>query len=121
MMKPSVRFFGDHLNAINVTGFFIVFLGVLLYKLAFHLEKEARMEGLQQKNEKEDVLGSLIKERIVSWDDDYEESKFVSARTVELVDRSSGNKSQRKSMTVETMPTKEGPEDGSIEQSKNLV
>eukprot|EP00529_Nitzschia_sp_RCC80_P023639 CAMPEP_0113489642 /NCGR_PEP_ID=MMETSP0014_2-20120614/26634_1 /TAXON_ID=2857 /ORGANISM="Nitzschia sp." /LENGTH=457 /DNA_ID=CAMNT_0000383385 /DNA_START=331 /DNA_END=1701 /DNA_ORIENTATION=+ /assembly_acc=CAM_ASM_000159 len=37
----GVSFFGDQLNAINVTGVCIVFSGVMLYKIVFHLEKNA--------------------------------------------------------------------------------
>lgn len=35
----GVSFFGDQLNAVNITGVCIVFSGVLLYKVVFHLEK----------------------------------------------------------------------------------
>lgn len=62
----GISFFGDKLNLINATGCSIVFLGVFLYKLVFHLEKEAGneeariREALQEKNKKEDVGESLL-------------------------------------------------------------
>jgi len=40
----GVSFFGDKLNLINTTGVGIVFSGVLLYKVVFHMEKKAGQE-----------------------------------------------------------------------------
>lgn len=43
----GIFFFGDRMNALNTTGVCIVFLGVLLYKVVFHLEKDSkRMEAV---------------------------------------------------------------------------
>ncbi|EEC46028.1 predicted protein [Phaeodactylum tricornutum CCAP 1055/1] len=36
----GVYFFDDSLNLINITGCFVVFLGVVLYKITFHLNKQ---------------------------------------------------------------------------------
>jgi solute carrier family 35, member C2 len=38
----GVSYFGDRLNAINTTGVCIVFLGVAMYKVVFHYEKDSR-------------------------------------------------------------------------------
>lgn len=38
----GVSFFGDKLNAVNATGVCIVFSGVVMYKVVFHYEKDAR-------------------------------------------------------------------------------
>lgn len=46
-----MTFFGDKLNVINVTGFFFVFLGVILYKIVFHIEKEERKQTRAEEQE----------------------------------------------------------------------
>lgn len=43
--KQSVSFFHDSLNKINVGGCAIVFLGVILYKVQFHLSKQQHQQG----------------------------------------------------------------------------
>lgn len=46
-ISVGVLAFGDVLNGINLAGFFIVFSGVVLYKVSHHLAKmEAKAEGL---------------------------------------------------------------------------
>lgn len=112
-----VTLFGDQLNAINVTGFCIVFLGVVLYKVAFHLQKEAKLEqSLLEKSQKENLEGSLLKDK-------NGESDYVSDRSIELVDRSPAKprrKVQRKGMTVESVPT-EDPDVDDGNESTGIV
>jgi solute carrier family 35 protein C2 len=43
----GVSFFGDQLNLINTTGVCIVFSGVLLYKVVFHIGKKSREEYME--------------------------------------------------------------------------
>jgi len=52
----GVLVFHDILNPINVMGFFIVFLGVVLYKLIFHIRK---MQEMSDKS-----TSSLVKENV---------------------------------------------------------
>ena len=92
--KPSVTFFGDKLNAINMTGFGIVFLGVILYKIVFHLEKESRMEEvMEEKILMEDTDGGL--------NDGDDNQDYVNARAVELVDRAQGHHKYQKASMIE--------------------
>jgi len=90
----GVTFFGDQLNVINVSGCAVVFTGVVLYKLVFHLEKaEEKVESaLREKNAKEDVDSRLIRDSHHQDDfrdkDEEAQADFVSSRrSLELVDR----------------------------------
>jgi hypothetical protein len=90
--------FGDQLNATNVTGCAIVFSGVILYKVVFHIEKAEKMEmAVHEKNRKENV-GSKLMDGSGDADadgfkDEPGEVDFVQTRGVELVDRRSSGKS----------------------------
>lgn len=86
----GITFFGDKLNAINISGCTMVFSGVILYKLVFHLEKAEKM-ALHDKNMKDNVGSKLMHESGGSDDDDDDgEADYVPIRAVELVDRNSG-------------------------------
>jgi solute carrier family 35, member C2 len=56
----GVFVFGDKLNVVNTSGVVVVFLGVLLYKVVFHLEKQTKqqhgMEAVPTEEQKEDLL-----------------------------------------------------------------
>ena len=68
----------------------MVFSGVILYKLVFHLEKAEKM-ALHDKNMKDNVGSKLMHESGGSDDDDDDgEADYVPIRAVELVDRNSG-------------------------------
>jgi hypothetical protein len=63
----SVTLLGDKLNVITVTGCCVVFSGVLLYKIVFQLEKEAKTEEtLKEHNMEYEVVGKLINEITVA-------------------------------------------------------
>jgi solute carrier family 35, member C2 len=55
----GVFFFGDQLNIVNTSGVAVVFLGVLIYKVVFHLEKQTKhqqnMQALPTEDEEEDI------------------------------------------------------------------
>jgi hypothetical protein len=90
MVSLSVSFFGDQLNRVNIMGCAVVFSGVFLYKIVFHMEKEAKKEALQSKASLE--VGSLIRnEGDNDDDDDYNQSRVhYPARSVELMGRNTG-------------------------------
>jgi hypothetical protein len=98
----SVTLFGDKLNAINVTGCCVVFSGVLLYKIVFQLEKQAKAEeGLKEHNVEYEVVGKLMNEITVA-DDDSDDVEAFSGRAVELVDRVRVKRYSDKEKTEET-------------------
>ena len=76
-----MTFFGDKLNVINVTGFFFVFLGVILYKIVFHLEKEERK---QTRAEEEILYEPVTLDNKGNHADN--ESTVLFDRTLEMVD-----------------------------------
>lgn len=75
------------MNKINMFGCAIVFMGVLLYKVVFHLEKAERKAATLIDGEDPDD-GKLIR-KAPSYEDDIN-YEFVSPRAVELVDRHPG-------------------------------
>ena len=80
-----MTFFGDKLNVINVTGFFFVFLGVILYKIVFHIEKEER----KQTRAEEEILYEPVTLDNKGNHADNEadnESTVLFDRTLEMVD-----------------------------------
>ena len=75
-----------------MSGCAVVFAGVILYKLVFHLEKEEKAEqALRDK----DVSGKLMHESGDEFEDDDGDSGFVPMRAVELVDRTLGKTSKK--------------------------
>lgn len=87
----GVTLFGDKLNAINISGCAIVFSGVILYKIVFHLEKAEKMEmAVNDKNLRENVRSKLMHGSGDDFHDEPDEANFVRTRTVELVDRALG-------------------------------
>ena len=76
-----MTFFGDKLNVINVTGFFFVFLGVILYKIVFHIEKEERK---QMRAEEEILYEPVTIDNKGKHAGD--ESTVLFDRTLEMVD-----------------------------------
>jgi hypothetical protein len=66
----------------------MVFSGVILYKLVFHIEKAEKL-AIQEKTMKDNVGSKLMHESGGS-DDDDDEADYVPIRAVELVDRNSG-------------------------------
>ena len=67
----------------------MVFSGVILYKLVFHLDKAEKL-ALQEKTMKDNVGSQLMHESGSEDEDDEDESDYVPIRAVELVDRNSG-------------------------------
>ncbi|KAL9181376.1 hypothetical protein ACHAXT_010181 [Thalassiosira profunda] len=65
----GVSFFGDNLNAINLSGIAVVFSGVFLYKVSLHLSK---MET-QEKEDHLDVEKNIQFTRVASSMDGYED------------------------------------------------
>jgi hypothetical protein len=110
LLLLSVSYFGDKLNIVNVAGICVVFSGVVLYKIVFHFQKEAKEEDtrtLQRKNVREDVVGKLIDTAYSGDEDDGDlddSSRTFSPRTVELVDRTNGRQNSYSKMTTETIP-----------------
>jgi len=69
----GVIIFQDQLNPINVAGFFVVFLGVILYKILFHLSK------MEKRNS--DV--NLVKDLVFDIDETHLESDPIVSDAVE--------------------------------------
>lgn len=106
----GITFFGDKLNAINISGCTMVFSGVILYKLVFHLDKAEKM-ALHEKNMKDNVGSKLMHESRSGDDDDDDdddEVDYVPIRAVELVDRNSGKLHQSGRNTVEDQEDETG-------------
>jgi hypothetical protein len=94
MPLNRVFFFGDNLNFVNVSGCMVVFSGVILYKIVFHLEKAEKGEiiPMSVKVEKEEMGGKLIESAYSFRDEVDEADSFSSPRSLELVGRhSNGN------------------------------
>jgi hypothetical protein len=101
------------LNAINVTGCGIVFLGVLLYKLVFHLEKEARkMEESLHPHEK-----------LATAEDGEDRNGRCSPGRAdfELVDRRANRHSKTQQMTTDFVPPDDDMDENSRDESLRLV
>jgi hypothetical protein len=115
MLSLSVSFFGDALNRVNVMGCAVVFFGVFLYKIVFHIEKEAKKAAALQtqsaggggevdnliRNERDDTNGD-------NNDNDKQVGVNYPARYVELMDRNTGkatakNRAGLKKMTEEAL------------------
>lgn len=93
LVLSSVTFFGDQLNALNLTGICIVFGGVILYKIVFHLEKAEKehSRAYQDINSRESGEDAVL---------GYEPVPF-SDRATELVDRSTGRRPKSSSIIEE--------------------
>jgi solute carrier family 35, member C2 len=120
----GVFFFGDQLNIINTSGVLVVFLGVLLYKVAFHLEKQKMqvhsMEALSTEEQEEDLHFMEGNDKIImqnhrgglhgykdhNSDDEIEKNDWVlmAKQSVEMVENhnSAVAVQQRAAMTQET-------------------
>lgn len=99
----SVFFFGDKLNFVNISGCLVVFSGVLLYKIVFHLEKAEKLDSIPMrvKDEKDDMEGKLIEAESNGFRDEGDEAQSLSSsRAVELVDRHSGGTPKRGRQTT---------------------
>merc|ERR1712238_238900 len=83
----GVSIFGDQLNILNATGVCIVFLGVVIYKIVFHLEKRNgeiyNMEAVHSDDDDDDVFD--------------EEVLFVD----EIIDNKTGEIHQKKSLQID--------------------
>jgi solute carrier family 35 protein C2 len=121
MVSLSVSFFGDALNRVNVMGCAVVFFGVFLYKIVFHMEKEAKKAALQVKNTAE--VGNLIRNEGGNddGDDDNEYNQAhvqYPARSVELMGRNTGkaspNRASPKKMTEETLGSDDESDDDHV-------
>ncbi|KAG7365026.1 triose-phosphate transporter family protein [Nitzschia inconspicua] len=76
----GVFFFGDRLNATNTTGVCVVFSGVILYKVVFHLEKRVKeqqsMEAIPVEDDDDDIdfmEDELVTKQKLSRDDRYKD------------------------------------------------
>ena len=85
----SVFFFGDTLNLVNVSGCLVVFSGVILYKIVFHMEKAKKddITPMRLKVHKDGLGGKLIENEHVFRDEEDEGRSVSSSRGVELVGR----------------------------------
>jgi solute carrier family 35 protein C2 len=81
----GVTFFDDELNRINVAGCIVVFIGILYYKVTFHLDKHKR-EGRTSDKPPSRFRGRLY--RAVLGDDDDDDD--VSERSVTQVSDEGG-------------------------------
>ena len=105
----SVLFFKDHLNALNMTGCFVVFLGVFLYKLVFHLEKEKKKMELERTQREAESDGLMI-ELDRSDHEASSDNGYSPRRSMELLDRAArraGAKSDYNPMSQEPVPDDE--------------
>ena len=126
--KPRrVNFFGDTLNWINFGGCVIVFCGVILYKIIFHLEKEeAKAKAAVGMVESDDVVetdggGGDKRERQplkhAKDDDDRvsEDDDDLEARTT-----SSDSESDNNNQAIEMRLSMNGQHDG-IEMRRSVA
>lgn len=106
----SVFFFGDRLNLVNVSGCLVVFSGVVLYKIVFHLEKAKKDEAMPMrlKAHRDGMGGKLIENEHGFRDDVDEVGSVSSARGVELVGRHHASSSPKATITtMESIEEKE--------------
>mmetsp|Transcript_36606 Transcript_36606/g.37023 ORF Transcript_36606/g.37023 Transcript_36606/m.37023 type:complete len:405 (-) Transcript_36606:1738-2952(-) len=86
----GVSIFGDQLNILNTTGVCIVFLGVVIYKIVFHLEKRN---------------GEIYNMEAVPSDDDDDDDDNVSDEEVlfvnEKIDNETGEIHQKKRLQID--------------------
>jgi solute carrier family 35, member C2 len=118
----GVFYFGDQLNMINTSGVLVVFLGVLLYKVVFHLEKQTMqvhsMEALSTEEQEEDIYFTEGDHHIIRQnnrggiqgykdhdsDDEIEKNDWVlmAEQSVEMVENHNSAVQQRPAITQET-------------------
>jgi hypothetical protein len=105
--------FGDKLNTTNLSGCGVVFLGVLLYKIVFHMEKlEAKKH--RRKDSYDNVLASLVVnvDTLGGGDDvagSEVEEECIPARSIELRDRRGVEASPRASPRKSDFPIESTP------------
>jgi solute carrier family 35, member C2 len=113
----GVSFFGDKLNTINITGVCIVFSGVLLYKVVFHLEKNAGKSESVLLDEAENGGQEMVRRKITipsvnirinQKDEGAEQEKLISPRSQEVV--SDVDEPKRLHMRSPRRPSGEGNE-----------
>jgi solute carrier family 35 protein C2 len=91
----GVSYFGDTLNVVNATGVCIVFSGVLLYKVVFHYEKDARraeaVPTIDDDNDYEQELVSKISSDVICGGfSDTPDKKYDDRDGLMMSPRSSG-------------------------------
>eukprot|EP00980_Cylindrotheca_fusiformis_P000720 scaffold168_cov124-Cylindrotheca_fusiformis.AAC.20 len=95
LLVHNVTCFGDKLNLVNITGICIVFCGVILYKVVFHLEKaERELEEEYLHIDTQESGGDAL------LNDDDEPIRFSQRRSTELVDRNARKQHQPKTPTA---------------------
>ena len=83
----------------------IVFMGVLLYKLVFHLEKQDKSEHHRQ-NKEEEVSGLIVRGSDHRQIDDGDSSDVIyPSRGVELLDRNDRSHGLRSKLSSTTEAT----------------
>jgi solute carrier family 35, member C2 len=115
----GVFYFGDKLNFVNSSGVVVVFLGVLLYKVVFHLEKQTKQQQSMEAvptEELEEDLHFMNGDDLVIKENQNEKSQrykdhdsgdegenddlvLMAEKSVEMVENPNGALHQRLAMT----------------------
>jgi hypothetical protein len=120
--------FHDVLNAINVLGFLIVFMGVMLYKLQFHLLKMQEKEQdtpVVAENEQgvmalEDGDSSCLFSYDDDDDDDDDDALIVDRRKKNTSQGNNGHhEAQAQAARTDTEPTTSPPPHKQQQTTKN--
>jgi hypothetical protein len=98
-----------------MTGCFVVFLGVFLYKLVFHLEKEKKKMELERAQRESESDGLIFELDNNNGEEDNDgtasaASRYSAGRSMELLDRAArrvGAKSDYNPMLQEEVPDDE--------------
>jgi len=90
----GIYFFHDSINIINQIGFCIVFIGIIFYKVMFHLGHDKDEES---KDTIKNIVGSNDDDmrQLISSQDDTEEIRFEHIELVEDRKKSTTNKRHR--------------------------
>ena len=107
--------FGDKLNAKNIAGCAVVFFGVILYKIVFHLEKKEKEGQLlgNTKCDQDDMYSGLIRH----GKGGTREAGHTSTTGLELSDRKDRSVTLRSNRSKS--PTREGYRRASSASSKD--
>ncbi|GKY92306.1 hypothetical protein MPSEU_000201700 [Mayamaea pseudoterrestris] len=124
----GVFYFDDQLNRINIAGCFVVFLGVIFYKVTHYMEKKAKEDALRKRSASESDLfatytkvASLESDNEVTLNGRTEDETDVLRRnrgevaaltSLELRGSSREHSGERPRMSPRVSPTTSGQQNG---------
>jgi solute carrier family 35 protein C2 len=90
----GVSIFGDKLNILNTTGVCIVFSGVILYKIVFHMEKKNSETNDMEAIPTTDESSSDEEVLFVDEDDEIKTGEIHNGNSLELAEHQNDDESE---------------------------